>query len=397
MKRYTNTSGGFGSMIIIMLVTLVTTLVLASLQTRLLLGIQRGQSSSDKLISLYKAESQINDVVAKILNDYPLPSNSTETLSDGTKLTIVNTGTTDNEQITVTADRPYSNISLEISKGTESPSANTEVQIILMLDCTWTMGLLDESGAGTRMEAQEAAAKAFIDQLTVLKAENPSLFLKLGVMVFGLNADWIKTNNVNISPNNNISFNTIKSELDAQFTNNRDSSKACIDNVVQGGTSLGTPLLFARDYFSTIPDSIKKIQILLTDTVANSRVPSNICPPLLNYKANCIDNTIDGLKCTEEAINFFACSLTDTNHQYNKARGLSGVRDPRVDVYAIKIGNDPSRVASKITNLLENPDNVKGIAYHSNGTSLIVILSQDIFSLIKQSVNTLLIRRVLPQ
>ena len=186
---------GFSNLLIMIFFAFLATLVIAVIQSRLLLAIARNKSLSDILIAQYASESTINDILKRIISFGATSFPAEQTLADGTVIDLMITGTNP-QTFTLTAKRPYAVSKIEAIKNTTLISGGFDnYEIVLALDCTSSMtDLSDESEPDrnkwiSRMHAEKIAVLNLISFINALANKDK---IKLGISVFRDNARWLQ-------------------------------------------------------------------------------------------------------------------------------------------------------------------------------------------------------------
>ena len=405
---------GAVTIIFLTVLALIITLLLAATQSRLSLALRRSQSAGDTIVSSYKAESEANDVMSKLVGKYLGSANLDYTENvDGMRIDVKGKDEGSTQTVDVTVNRDFAVSSVQATREIKSVEQVDSVEMILALDCTGSMD--DPSGAPgqTRFDAQKEAALSFIDTLSGLS--NADKF-KLGVTTFGINAKWLRVGGRDVSPENGLDFADIKSAVENGFGSTRSTSPACSE--IMDATSVGTAFTFSHDYFSTHKqDGVKQIEIVITDGEPNSRIPSIGCSPnafcpafplspdgTQNY---CEDNEYgwqcyqyssykDGPyeadnfnqaaydTCQPLAYDFLQCAVADTDS--------GGIRDPNIDAYAVTIFDNPPR---DVVTILRNYTSENGYYNASRASQLKNILNVILNEILKEH-STVTIKRIIP-
>ncbi len=298
-----NQRSGVSTLLFLIFFAVVCALIVAVIETRLLLAIQRTKSLGDALTANYDSESLINDFIYKLMTEPfpPLPQHIT--LADGTVIDVEGhevAGPPKIQTITITTNRPYAVIKLEMVREISGGSI-PKVDVILGLDCTGSMdaradciyngvpGFCDvtDPSQDSRFDAQKTAALNFID--TLISATSGPYYdvkeqLYLGILAFGVNAEWLRTTaGVPITPDMKFSSGTnandIRDAVDQSFGKFWRTSPACYNNLMNT-TSVGSAYIKAHNYLNTdLTPNVKKIEIIITDGEANSREPNPACGP----------------------------------------------------------------------------------------------------------------------
>ncbi|MFC1649383.1 hypothetical protein ACFL2C_01545 [Patescibacteria group bacterium] len=363
------------------IVSVIAFLLLLVSQSRLMLAIRRNQSSLDSLNTTNQAESEINDLLAKIVGGYlgesDFPINETFEIGD-IEVTVEGEQVGDIQTLLVKTNKGYATSQIEAVREIKSIANADEIQIILALDCTGSMDkgadCADCDSSPTRFDALRQATINFID--AVADDENSDKF-KVGIMVFGVDAKWMEHGVVEIRPGNT-DFDTIKTAINNGIGSTRSESPAC--QSVMDATSVGSAYSQMSNYFSGIANPrIKKIAIGITDGLPNSTSKDDSCntpfcpayPRSTDGATNyCTDNDY-GWNCTEFNYNncvwdvdagyycdlayttceplgkeYLSCALADTD-TFISDLGRNGTRGVDIDAYAVTIyANTPFEIAS---------------------------------------------------
>lgn len=382
-------SSGAVNLLMMIFISIVAILVVATIQSRLLLQIRRLHSLSDILIADYDAESQIYDMVAGLYYpNFTFPNGKTTLplLSDGTKITVIYNDYGTTKLINITAERPFAVTKFEaIRQLTYVSSGPEEIEVALSLDCTSSMtSLACPTCTTTRMEELKKALDIFLDDIS--KYSNAHL----GVSVFALNSNWMLMKDatgaeVFITPDKKIPAAQIKQAVDSldygfgkySEKNNIHGSPACQKANLLPHTSIGSGLSFLHDFYQITPPepNTKRIEIVITDGKPNSRIPHPQCYPEEAYLPHSENDLCcpEGSKCSqtksisggvawscfdtsgcdkggdcenEIAEDFLRCTAASTDvlwsSEYAQEKfGLDqkyfGARDPNIDLYAITV------------------------------------------------------------
>src|SRR5690606_32701293 len=136
--------------------------------------------------------------------------------------------------------------------------------------------------------------------------------------------------------------------LDGNSADTRPICKSVNDGgyVIGGGTNLGNPHATFHEYLKAQPDTVQKIEILITDGDATSSTPYDPCTPQNPNKADCRSAITDENatnSCVNEGIRFLECTITNTDN--------GGARPLNYDVYALTMGFDNSVPAQRVRNI----------------------------------------------
>ena len=423
IKKINNT--GAVTLIFVMLMALLITVMLTATQSRLILSLRRSQSASDVLLASYEAESEANDVMAKLVGGY-LPTadmNETKVVGD-TSFEITGEDQGETQIINVTATRDFAVGKVEAVRKIQSIKKVNDVEIILSLDCTGSM----DAGANcdfcndkpTRFDSQEEAAIDFIDKISDLEDKDK---FKLGVSVFGIDAKWLTYGGIDVTPESGFSFDEIKSAIEGGFSTTRINSPAC--SGVMDATSIGSAYSFSHNYFAgTKAEDKKQIEIVISDGVPNSRVPEAGCDPNAfcpafpispdggtnycennEYSWSCYqydkykDGPYDSDNFNEKAFNickplgenFLRCSIAASD-TFVPELGKEGIRDPEVDAYAVTIFSNPP---GNVVSIFRNFATPNGYFNASRANQLKNILNTILNEILKER-STIIVRRVIP-
>src|SRR3990172_6393016 len=132
---------GVSTLLAVFMVMFVGIFLVAVMQSRFLLAVYRSVSGADRVIAGYKSESVVYDIIAKFLGGYPhaftFPFSTTETLNDGTVLSVDGILDGGGQRLLVVANREYALTRLEMSRGVrETQQQEVEAQVVLALDCS---------------------------------------------------------------------------------------------------------------------------------------------------------------------------------------------------------------------------------------------------------------------
>lgn len=412
------------TLLFMIIITMVVMLLLAATQSRLLLAIRRSQSVADTLIATYAAESEANDLLARVVGGYLDPSTygkQSKTVDD-TRLTIEAGQVGDEQTVVVTARRAFAVSKIEAVRKIESIKQVNEVEIILSLDCTSSMNAPASGSSGaTRFDALEDAATAFISTIETL--EDGDKF-SVGVLTYGIDHKWLTHNGKELRPDSGLTLNETKNAISASFDRTFARSSACAG--LMDATSIGTGFTSAYEYFDAnqSPDK-KQIVILITDGLPNSRIPysgcgeSIFCPAFprdsqrnycnyanRTYGWNCyreneyIDGPYDPVDlyndkaysiCEPTGFDFLTCALAD-NETFANEIGAEGVRNPAIDAYAVTILDRPPQ---KVIDIFQKYTTENGYFNARQADQLKNILN-NILNQILTDRSVVIIKRVIP-
>jgi hypothetical protein len=426
MKTMNKYQKGAMTAIFLAVVTLVLTLILAATQSQLLLSLRRSESAADTLIANYDAESEVNDSMSKLIGGYIGPGDFTLTKEiNGTSLVVVGEESDGGKTqvVTVTARRASAVSKVQATRKVQSLKKVNNVEIVLGLDCTESMGLgatCDNCfSRPSRLEALEEAATDFIDNLAALPDSDK---FKLGIMVFGIDAKWLNYGGVDFTPDSGLSFDQIKSGIQASIGVTRPDSSAC--QTVMDSTSIGTAYITAQEFFDSSEDSdTKQIEIVITDGYPNSSTPeadcttSAFCPafPIDTTGQNYCESNEYGWTCHDYesykdgpyeegnyndkafktcvplAKELLSCALATTD-TFVPMIAQNGVRNPEVDAYAVTIFPDPP---SDVVQIFRNYTTPNGYFNASRASQLKNILNNVLNEILKDR-TTVSMERLIP-
>ncbi|QQS39035.1 VWA domain-containing protein [Candidatus Woesebacteria bacterium] len=374
-RKNINQSGAV-ILLYVLIIAIIAALLLAVAQSRLLLALRRTKSASDSLVSTYQAESIANDYLARFIGGYldkdDMPFN--ESFEIGSSRIVASGNQLENVQtFLVTSELGYSASKVRAERTIYSLGNVEKIDIILSLDCTGSM----DAGAScpncftrpTRFDAQKEAAINFVNNIKDL--ENSNKF-NIGINVFGIDAKWLVSSRGDVSPDAGYTFDEIISALNDGFGSTRQESPAC--QSVMDSTSVGSAYDMSHKYFADDNTGTKQIEIVITDGIPNSRVPSSGCPlsvfcpafPIDTINNNYCDTNEYGWQCylyeqykdgPWDATNFNAvaysiceplgkdylkCALAD-KETYIPGLGIYGQRKPETDAYSVTIFNNPPK------------------------------------------------------
>lgn len=368
------------------IIGLVLTLIMVATQSRVLLSLSRSKSAADILKATYQAESEANDVMAKLAGGYMSDANipkTTKTVGD-MKIVIEGKDLGDTQIVTVTAFRGIAVGKVQAVRRLLSTEEIDKVEIVLVLDCTTSMDSNSGNPNETRFKAQERAAINFVNAVGDLPDSDK---FKIGVGVFGTTSAWLRYNGVSVSPDNNLSTSEISSAIDSAFGDTRVNSQCGKEGAgyVKDYTSVGTAFRHAHDYLkNNKKDGTKQIEIVITDGVPNTRVYDAECKPYnecLNYQG----------ACDTAAKNYLRCTLADKD-TYVPEIGQNGVRDSKVDAYAVTILDKPP---ADVVSLFQKYTTEGGYFNASRASQLDGILN-NILGKILEDRSTITVQRVIP-
>lgn len=375
------TKKGAVTVIFLAVVALVLTLLLAATQSRLLLSLRRSQSASDILVATYQAESEVNDIMARLAGGYLENASIPRTIKNIGDIRIEIEGTQQGgtQVVTVTALRGLAVGKVQAVRRVQSVEEVNEVEVVLMLDCTGSMDASSGTVGQTRFDAQEAAAVSFINQVEALPDSDK---FKIGVGVFGVSSEWLTYNGVEIKPNSGHTYSQIASAIQDGFSGKWKDSPVCARVGDDPGTNVGLAYRHAHDYLKTSKrDGIKQIEIVITDGDPNSRSVDNECPPSIACSLN----------CNAQAKNYLRCTLADKN-TFVPELGYNGARDPDVDAYAAIVLDKPP---ADVPPIFQNYASENGYFPATRANQLTGIMSE-ILNRIVEDRSDITIKRIIP-
>ncbi len=348
---------GAAILIYLLIMAIVVTVLMVGTYSRLLLALKRGQSTTDALSVNYTAEGEINDWIARLSEGFiktnPFSVHETKTIGT-TTLTITGSQTGNTQTIVIEADRPYASTKITADRTLENLGNGQSVDIMLGLDCTGSMNTIDFGDTKTRIANLKDAALNFISNIP----SNGKF--RVGVYVFGIDAQWLKTPiGQDISLANNVPLSQITTAIQNGFVvpgSGTDWQRSSACQTILNSTSVGTAFVFSQDYLKTQKQTgNKQVEIVITDGEPNSRIPYAACTPNVYCPSNASlcnkggygQCSNSGNACTQMGIDFLRCSVADTNsvlpNSFDK-----GVRDPNIDAYAVTISTAPNGDASSL-------------------------------------------------
>ncbi len=428
---------GISMLLLILLFSLIGTIVLITIQSRLLLAIQRNKSASDVLISTYLAESKTNDAIAQLYGHYreDLLLNSTDTIDETEIKTKGEQQPDGSVKLSITATRPYAVSQIEAIKRDITQTDYDRVEIVLGLDCTSSMNRPADPAyplGPTSFEAEEAAAINFIEGIKDI--DSPLVSFHVGILVFGVDARWLQFGSVDIKPDTAISISDIQTAIANGIERTKAESPACADII--DATSIGSAYAKAHEYYTSKDMTrIKGIEVVVTDGAPNSRPPLLSCPndgftsttfcpgfpkDSITQHNYCDDRpydwdcykgdtyqdgpfgNVDSYYFNETAYDtcmplgkdFLKCTLADTSKAYSTSDGhiYQGIRNPDIDAYALTIyALPPAEIVSIFNDFLT----VNGYYNATQAADLPAKLNEILTNIIN-SFSTITIRRVVP-
>lgn len=330
------------TIIFLMILALVLTLIMAATHSRVLLSLSRNRSAADILVATYQAESEANDIMAKLVGGYLDNANINETKTVGDmKIEITGEELNGTQIVTVTAFRGLAVGKVQAVRRLLSVEEVEEVEIVLMLDCTTSMDQSSDNpldNRETRFEAQENAAIAFIQSVA---AQPDADKFKLGVGVFGTSSAWLHYNGTPATPESGFNFLELTNAVRDGFGRTRSQSQCgrTGPGYVEDATSVGTAFKHAHDYLRTSKkEGTKQIEIVITDGHPNTRIADSNCFP----GTACLYSASDPNRCIPQAENYLRCNVADANTNVVEINSTQmGTRDPDVDAYSVTVLPNP--------------------------------------------------------
>src|SRR3989344_5004530 len=386
---------GITTLILLMLLSVVSIFIITLIQSRIILSLRRSLSAADTILSTYAAESEINDVLARIVGGYENVGDLDDyekDLIDGSHL-IVDFATT---------QRPYavSKIKAERTIPREFVTTAENIEIVLVMDCTGSMGSKARQGSQTtRFYEQREAVKSFVKGVMDLPDSDR---FTLGVVVYGYTTSWYKdASGAELkSLSGMANFQKLYNEAHSGFGNPpetdlniRREDTRC-PSLVEDYTNTGAGLRKAEDYFNDINQDVSKAIVLVTDGIPNSKTKDSFCPNNINCHGS-------NAGCFDDARDYLRCRIADSGSQYLSEvsnRSFFGVRDPNVKVYAVTVldspkNNEEEEIFTKTVGIFSQYSN----SYYNltNATQLTQILESFLEEIIKEN-SVITIERIIP-
>ena len=425
-------NSGIVSLTVVIFMMVIMVLILALLQSRILLAIQRTKGAADTILSTYNAESEIYDTLARFRQGLPLNAKPEETLADGTKLTTEMVTVGNEQQINITAKLPFATTKLQMSRLITSTTSLNGVDLILSLDCTGSMKecadpeVTKEHGTNqycnqggvketTKFEELRKGTVAFLNGLKDI----PGIPVRVGVSVFSGDSDWAVLHNTTsqIKPGS-ASIDDIIQTINSDFNTKNPQNSAGCKVIPEEGTSHASGLLFMHNYFAiNTPPDTKQVEVLVTDGEPTTSIPAPQCgtdfqylipagnserckkflpfTPILNPFTtwSCKPNGADYARGGQEgtATRLAACMVTNSNRVWEGSQ--IGQRNPNIDAYIIATFKQADDQPFKKVMTTE-----PGVYYYDteNAENLTAILKEDVIKDITKTINEFRIRRVIP-
>jgi len=353
---------GIVSLLFILFMAVVASFVLTVGYSRILLALQRGKGVGDSLITSYASETQINDLLSRLIQGYlgegDFPFSESFEMGDGTRVTVRGEILGNDQILSVVSKRDFAVSEVRAVRAVSVEESVDKVDIVFVLDCTKSMN--EGSGIGTsRFTELERAVVGFLDGASVYSFAESNL--RVGVVVFGIDAAWLRTaDGLEVRPNANLSLAEVRQAVEGGFGSTQDESPVCGSLELPDWTSIGSGIVFAHNYFSEYAaEGVKGVEIVVTDGDPNTRIPYDNCPIVGGLSGSgfcpwprdyCSSNPFDWEcsgwegRCQGPARAFLACSLAreDVVWGLRWDRDDYGVRDSDVDIYSLTIYDSPN-------------------------------------------------------
>lgn len=363
--------------IFLAVVALVLTLILAATQSQLLLSIRRSQSAADILVATYAAESEVNDIMARLIGGYLADADiarTTKKIGD-IILTIEGEEQGETQIVTVTANRGYAVAKVQGIRRVLSIKKVEEVEIVLVLDCTGSMNNPSGTPGKTRFNALEDAAVNFVNSVKDLPDADK---YEIGVAVFGTTSAWLQYDGVDVLPGS-LTFPQLIDAITIGFGDTRNTSQC--GRTVLDYTNVGLAFRHGNDYLaSTKRENVKQIEIIITDGEPNSSLQDNRCAGSTTCKM-CYGAAKDYLRCMAADKLTFVPEIAQ-----------NGARDPDVDAYAVTIFDKPP---ADVVEIFKNYVTKDGYFNARRASELTKIL-EGILNKIVEDRSTVTVKRVIP-
>lgn len=394
---------GLATIVMVLILAVISFLILIAWQSRLLLSIRRTQSLSDLLSVDYRAESEIYDWAAKFIGNYSNiyggPLTATEKVLKNephpNRLNVTAKIVSGEEQLKISAARPYASTNMILSRKIETASGPTyeKVEVIVGLDCSASMNQFN------RIRSLQVALISFIQNI---KNSPQADKFYISMIPFKKSSNWAY--GINSTSNNlDLFLNNVKdASMGGVNWNNINQSSLCTTpdiNICPSGlascggaeTNLGTSGILAMDYFANNPVDESRVLrnfILFTDGIPN----------VSNRDLNCGTNPCSSGYCLNESINYLKCSLATEDYEWQS--GFYGRKPDGVDVYAVTVTEPPTtpeqQAAYTATMSVFNSTNFVKKAYANSDATQLSNIFDGIFNEIITSSSKLKIERVVP-
>lgn len=280
---------GIISLTVVVFMMVMMVLILALLQSRILLGIQRTKGTADTILSTYNAESEIYDTLARLSlgHDFDLAKKERR-LSDGTKLITEGHQVGADTVISFTAELPFATTKLEVTQKMDNTTTSFGLMdIVLALDCTNSMAECADpanqdcrnNSKQTRFEVLKQSVISFLDELEQVT----DIPIRIGIMIFTGDGQWLKTTaGEEITPTSGVSIQTMKDTISQTFKKVPYATGSACNDITEnfpdgGGTSQATGLQFMHKYFANKLPNTKQVEVLITDGGPTTAIPSAPC------------------------------------------------------------------------------------------------------------------------
>jgi hypothetical protein len=380
--RNNKRQSGIVALIYIFIMAMIITLIMIIGESRLLLSLQRGRSSTDTILTTYQAEYEINNqllrlISGKLTSDDFRQFPNTKSLYNGNFIVTINGRISGTDQILeVTAKKQFAVNKIQAVRSVQEAQEVKPIDLVLMIDCTHSMREPSGAASGTtRMQEAKKAALSFVNQI---RSHPNGDFIRMGLGVFGTDAAWVKTSDGrDITPTNGVSLNDVYNSISTKFNSTREDSTACA--AVRDYTSIGSGYTFVQDYFDASTSKNKRVEVLITDGEPNTRIEYPKCP---------VSRFCQG--CLKEAQDFLRCALTENTKRWDLFN--FGVRNPNITAYGITILSPRAPLVEDIFN------NTIGTANYYNATTADQLsgILDSIFDKVISSLSTINISRIIP-
>ncbi len=334
---------GVSSLVFLLFLTLLATIFISVIESRLLLSTQRGQARYDTVKSDYASESEIYDILTRLLSNqitYNDMGEYKKILADKTDVSLTKTKSGDTEMYTITATRPYavSKIQVDRTLSTKERKIVDNVELIFILDCSSSMDSLIKD-----------LRIALIDFLIAISKSEDSSKFHIGIISFAAYAGWTQTSTgVKIKPNNtytieefltlvNYLFPNGKTRLNSPGCNNVFAEYNPPNKIGTSGSGYGEPLTLAHEYFNLTPPlpQGQRIEVLIGDGQDNKRSNFTKCVGAGQpFYCNCYTTEARSSDHT-----YTACTIADNQTKVLIPKDIkqNGIRDKNVSLYSVII------------------------------------------------------------
>ncbi len=341
---------GAVTLIYMALVTLISVLILTVGYSRFMLSLRRSEAFADTIETSYRAESEINNLLAQLVGGYLTEANFpiSESMAFGDTRVEIEARIEDNSQIIdVTASRFFAVNKIRAVRVAYGSGFFNDAEIIIALDCTGSMGNSSGSSEGTsRLQEQTKAVLGFIDNLAVSDYAGN---VRMGVAVFGRNSNWLRSvSGQQVRPDAGMTVAEVRQAVYSGFTYPsgsgnlaRSRSQSICDELVEDYTNIGAGFNIMNNYFENNPPpsgNAKRVEILISDGEPNTYIRESVC---LN-RPTCVPCSGNSFP-----LDYLKCTLADQNTEWTGGR--TGMRNPLVDSYVVTVlHNPPAAVVSAI-------------------------------------------------